>query len=295
MQRRRFISASASCGLAASLARPLAAFSPLQVIKNGLGLQLWTVRNQIEEDAEKTLKSVAAAGYKQVELMNVVDSVDIVKIAKDNGLEVRSAFFNWETIANPNDNTPSIEKIIETGKEFGLEYLVFGYIGKSARDTADKMRRIADSANTAAAKVAEAGMKMSYHNHSFEFEKLDGNETGFEIFMERFDEKLVNFELDVFWAAIGGWDPVETLQKLGKRVGQVHLKDLKKGIDTIYDEGKVPNEAFQEVGDGKLDMKAVMKVALENGVKQFHVEQDQSPDPIDSIGQSARYVSKNLW
>lgn len=294
MHRRNFVRTTAACGLATALSKPLLALPQKEKVKNGIGLQVWTVRNEMEADLPKTLKAIADAGYKQVELGKVMDSGETIKMARDLGMEVRSSFFNWESIASPNDNAPSVDEIIEEAKKQELEYLVFGYIGKSARDTADKLRKITDTANMAAEKVAAAGMKMSYHNHSFEFEPIDGEKTGFDIFMERFEDKI-NFELDVFWAAIGGWDPVETLKRLGKRVGQVHLKDLKGGNGTIYDEGKVPHDAFQEVGDGVLDMEAIMEVALENGVEQFHVEQDQSPDPIASIQQSQKYVMKNLW
>lgn len=294
MKRRTFLATSTAAALTTTLARPLTSLGA-DAKKNGIGLQLWTVRNQLAEDQEGTLKAVVDAGYKQVELMNIAESADIVKTAKDLGLEVRSAFFNWETIANPsNDEAPSIEELIDQAKEFGLEYMVFGYIGKDSRDTADKLKAITENANQAAEKIQSAGMKMSYHNHSFEFEKIDGEKTGFDIFMERFDEKLVNFELDVFWAAIGGWNPVKTMNKLGKRLGQIHLKDLKKGQGTIYDEGKVPNDAFQEVGNGILNMKRIVNVASKHGVTQFHVEQDQSPDPIKSIGQSSQYASKLL-
>lgn len=289
MQRRKFIQTGGAAALATALAQPLQALQPMNPALE-FGLQLWTVRNQLEADMPGTIKAVAEAGYGQVELMNILDSTEIVQAAQDAGMKVRSAFFNWETIGNPTDSTPDIETIIEKAKEFELEYMVFGYIGKSARDTADKIKAISDRTNAAAEKVAAAGMRLSYHNHAFEFEPLGDEPCAFEIFMERFDSKLVNFELDVFWAAIGGWDPAETLKKLDKRVGQVHLKDLKEGTGTIYDEGKVPHEAFQEVGDGTIDMKAVMEVSQASGVTQFHVEQDQSPDPIASIGQSAKYL-----
>lgn len=307
MYRRTLLQTTAAtvltAGLTAKLSRPLLALSPPAtnnlLAKNGIGLQLWTVRNQMAEDPAATLKAVADAGYKQVELMDVIGSGEIVKMAKGLGLEVRSAFFNWETIGNPdNPDAPSIDAVIEQAKEYGLEYLVFGYIGREARNTEDKLKAIADRTNAASEKVVEAGMQLSYHNHAFEFEPLGGDAakatTGFDIFMERFDAKHVNFELDVFWVALGGWDPIETLKKLGQRVGQVHLKDLKSGVPTIYDEGKVPKDAFQEVGDGTIDMRAVMAVASENGVAQFHVEQDESPAPLESIQQSMVYVKK-IW
>ncbi|GIX00180.1 MAG: hypothetical protein KatS3mg111_3512 [Pirellulaceae bacterium] len=213
--------------------------------------------------------------------------------ARERGLQVRSAFFNWQTIAQPNTaGVPSLEAIIDAAKELDLEYLVFGYIGKSARDTADKLKAIAERTNRAAEKITAAGMKLSYHNHAFEFEPLADGECGYDIFIERFDPTLVGFEVDVFWAAIGGWDPVQTLRKLGTRVNQVHLKDLKAGQPVIYDEAMVPEDAFQEVGDGIIDMEAVMTVAQDAGVRQFHVEQDQSPDPLASIRQSIQHARK---
>lgn len=294
MQRRKFLATTAACGLTATLAQPLKAL-PSDTKRNGIGLQLWTVRNQIAEDMPGTLKAVADAGYEQVELMNVLESGDIIKTARGLGLKARSAFINWESVgASSNENAPRFDKIVEAAVEHELEYLVFGYIGRDARDTADKLRKIADATNEAAEKTKAAGMKLSYHNHSFEFEPIDGKTTGFDIFMERFDDKLVNFEFDVFWAAIGGWDPVQTMEKLGSRLGQIHLKDLKKGQGVVFDEGKVPEDAFQEVGDGIIDMKKVVEVAAKYNVTQFHVEQDQSPDPIASIGQSIQYTKK-IW
>ena len=80
------------------------------------------------------------------------------------------------------------------------------------------------------------------------------------------------------------------MKKLGDRITQVHLKDPKEGTAVIYDEGKVPAEAFQECGDGSIDMGEVMKLAREIGAVYCHVEQDQSPDPIASIGQSIDYL-----
>ncbi len=295
MLRRHFVGAFSAASLTTVLASPVRLLANTAAEKNGLGLQLWTVRNQMMADKTKTLKAIVTAGYKQIELMNVLESIEIASQAKSLGLEVRSAFFNWEAVAAPNTpGTPALEKLIEGAKTIGLQHMVFGYIAKPYRDSADKMKRIAENANKAAEKIQAAGMKMSYHNHSFEFEKLDGETSGFDILMAGFDEKLVDFELDVFWAAIGGWDPLQTMRKLGKRLGQIHLKDLKAGVGTIYDEGKVPADAFQEVGDGTIDMKKIVEVASEYGVRQFHVEQDQSPDPIASIGQSAQAVAK-FW
>lgn len=259
-----------------------------------LGLQLWTVRNQMAEDPKSTLEAIAKAGYQQVELGSVLGMDSTIQIARDLGLQVNSAFFNWETIVRPGaDNVPTLQQVIDQANDFGLKHLVFGYIAKGHRETADQIKKIIENANRASEAVTKAGMKMCYHNHSFEFAPLtvDGKETcAYEMFIQEFDPEHMHFEVDVFWVKIGGWDPLKTMKRLKGRVTQVHLKDLLAGSDITYDEGNVPAEAFQELGDGTIDMKKVAKLAKEIGVEHCHVEQDQSPAPLDSIVQSIKYM-----
>jgi sugar phosphate isomerase/epimerase len=101
----------------------------------------------------------------------------------------------------------------------------------------------------------------------------------------------MRFELDLFWVKLGGKDPVELIQKLAGRVEQLHLKDLKDGIK-LPEFGKVPNDAFQELGDGIISTEAVLVAAEKAGIKHCHVEQDQSPDALASIKQSIGYLNK---
>ncbi len=294
MKRRTFIQTTAGLSvtaLAAQLARPLLAMPQQSGYLDSIGLQLWTVRNQMDQDSKKTLQAVADAGYKQVELMDVSKGVEITKQAKEIGLKVNSGFINWQSVCKPDTSgVPSTDDIIATAKEIGLEHLVFGYIGKGSRETVELMKANAKGANELGKKAADAGLQVCYHNHSFEFEKIDGDTTGFDVLMQEFDNDLVKFELDVFWTKVGGWDPLETMKKLNGRISQVHLKDPKEGTAVIYDEGQVPAEAFQECGDGSIDMGEVMKLAAEIGAIYCHVEQDQSPDPIASIGQSIEHL-----
>lgn len=298
MKRRSFLAGTAVAASLSSLTLALPK-SVLAMQEKGskskyldsIGLQLWTVRNQMAEDEQKTLTAVKDAGYKQVELMNVVNSGGIIKQAKELGLNVTSAFVEWQSVMQfDNDEIPTREAIIAKAKEHGLKHLVFGYIGKGHRETAELMKKVAAAGNEFGAMCADAGIQLCYHNHSFEFAKVDGEKTGFEILMDEFDDRC-KFELDVFWAKIGGWDPFDTLKKLDGRLTQVHLKDLKADTPLNYDEGDVPTDAFQECGDGTIDMAKVMRVAEECGALQCHVEQDQSPDPIASIGQSMTHLA----
>ena len=257
-----------------------------------IGLQLWTVRNQLKEDTAKTLKAVADAGYKQVELMNTLESDEIVRIAKGNGMQVTSGFMEWKSIADPDSKgTPKFDAILEQAKKVGLKHLVFGYIGKGHRETADQFKSHAENANKAGEKCKQAGIQLCYHNHSFEFAKLKDGGTGFDIFVKEFDKDLCKFELDVFWVKIGGRKPLKVMRELSGRISQVHLKDLKKAVKTEHDEGKVPHEAFEELGDGSIDFAKVMELARKIGVEQCHVEQDQSPAPLDSIVKSMKHLT----
>jgi sugar phosphate isomerase/epimerase len=292
MKRRDFLqSAAALAFTSATLPRALAILPDNHPYLQSLGLQLYTLRTAMMSDAPGTIKKVAEAGYKQVELMEAVGGQPIAALAREHGLKVTSAFFDWRTVVTPEaDGVPKIDQVIQDAKEIGLEYLVFGYVGKGHRETVEHYQRIADAANSIGEQVKAAGMKLCYHNHSFEFEPLTSELMGFEVLHERFDKELVSFELDVFWVAIGGWSPTEMLRRLGKQVSQLHLKDIKPGTGTIYDEGQVPETAFQEVGDGSIDFRELLRVATDLGVAQCHVEQDQSSSPLESIAQSIQYL-----
>ncbi len=266
-----------------------------------IGLQLYTLREQLAADPASTLAAIVAAGYWQVELMKIdQDAIKLAAIARDAGLCVHSAFLDFNVITAPQrEGVASLDSVLETAQLIGLRHIVFGYIAKDQRDTADKCRAIADAANVAADKTRAAGMRMCYHNHSFEFQPFATEAdkqpdakpyTAYDIFIERFDPQHMEFELDVFWVKIGGHDPLAMMRRLAGRISQVHLKDMLADTPVITDESAVPKEAFQELGDGVIDIPAVMRLAMEIGVDQCHVEQDHSPAPLESIVQSYEYL-----
>ena len=294
MNRRQFTKTALTTTLAAmTLPRSLHAAGPAgrRYLAN-IGIQLWTVRNQLATDIPGTLRAVKDAGYVQVELMSTASAADIMPHAKPLGLKVTSSMIDWNSLVNPAvPNTPTLDATLEIARSLGLKYLVFGYIGKGSRETIKQLSTIAAAANAFGQKCRGAGIQLCYHHHSFEFAPLDdGKTTGWDIFVREFDPALVKFEIDVFWAAIGGLDPVKTLRDLKGRVAQVHLKDLAKGTATEWDEGKVPHPAFKELGQGGLEMRRIIEVCDETGVDQCHVEQDQSPDALASIVTSMQFL-----
>jgi sugar phosphate isomerase/epimerase len=295
MKRRTFLAgAAAATTLTLSLKQSLLAMQEKAARSKYLdtmGLQLWTVRNQLAEDQKGTLKAIADAGYKQVELGRVTGSKSIIEDARELGMDVTSSFVEWNSVLGNSGDHPKLENIIADAKKMGLKHLVFGYIGQGHRETVELVKKSAAKSNAFGEMCNDAGIKLCYHNHSFEFKPIDGKTTGFDILIDELDNDKCKFELDVFWAKVGGWDPVETMKRLDGRISQVHLKDLKEGAEIEFDEGKVPHDYFEECGDGSIDMAEIMKVAEEVGAEQCHVEQDQSPGPLESMAQSLKHLN----
>lgn len=289
MNRRRFLRSTSVAALAASpLARALEADN---AYRRNIGLQLYTLRNELAKDTPGTIKAVAAAGYKQGEMFGFPNCEPVIAAARESGLGLHSSHFEWDSVVNPKDAGYSdFQRILEKATKVGLTHLVIPYLAESNRKTLDDFKRVAAHANRAAVMAKKAGIQLSYHNHAFEFEPREGGKTGFDVFVSDFGPD-VQFELDVFWVKVGGVDPVDLLKKLSGRVSQVHLKDLKAGL-TLPAFGSVPADAFQELGDGIIPMEPILAASKAAGVKHCHVEQDQSPDPLASIRQSMDYLRR---
>ncbi len=290
MKRRNFIRTTAVTALAMGTTQRLLALEAENAYRKDIGIQLYTLRNQLSKDTAGTLKQVAAAGYKQVELFGFPDADAMISGAKDAGLEIRSAHFSWDSVVNPTgEGMPDFAKILEKAHKTGLTHLVIPYLEDKNRTTLDDYKKVAANANKAAAMAKEAGIKLSYHNHNFEFRPHDGGKRGYDIFMEEFSDDM-HFEIDVFWVKAAGLDPAELIRKLSGRVTQLHLKDLKLGIEMPSYVTSLPNDAFQPMGDGIIPMEPILVAAKAAGVEYCHVEQDQSPDPLVDIRKSIRYL-----
>ncbi len=292
MNRRSFLLSSAAGSLAlAPSANLLAALVKDNTYRANIGIQLYTLRDALAKDPAGTLKKVAEAGYKQVELYGFPNCQPLIDGAKAAGLAINSAHFEWDSVVNPKDDSMSdFMKILDRAKELGIGHLVIPYLQDGNRRTLDDYKKVAANANKAAEKAKAAGIQLAYHNHAFEFQPKEGGKTGYDIFMAEFSKDML-FEIDVFWVKVGGHEPAELIKKLSGRVSQLHLKDLKK--DTKIPEfGSLPGDAFKELGNGMIPMEPIIEAAAKAGVKHCHVEQDHSPDPLKSIKESVDYLAK---
>lgn len=297
MERRKFIQLTGAASLSSILACKQETKAVLKKTPylNSLGIQLWTVRNLLG-DAQGTLKAIKQAGYQQIELMRLAQLDELGEIARGEGLEIKCSHLtnqiisgNWERMGQAKPDMSSEDLIAKASKN-GLEHITFAYWGAGERQSIDDYKMLAAKLNSFGELCNSAGLKFSYHNHSFEFLPMDGT-IGYDILLDEVDADKMGMELDVFWCNIGGVEPVELMDKMKGRTSLLHLKDQAKGSAIEFDESKVAAETFQEVGDGSLDFKAIMDRAVKYGVDYCHVEQDQSPDVLASIVQSQNYLA----
>jgi sugar phosphate isomerase/epimerase len=290
MDRRAFIQHSI---IAALLTSPtLAALAADNRYRQNIGLQLYTLRNPYSKDPKATMQAVADAGYKQIELYGFPNNQTQIEAARAAGLAIHSSHFEWDSAVNPKDAAFSeFAKTLDKAKEQGISHLVIPYIAPDNRKSLNDYRKVAENVNKAAAMAKKLGIQLCYHNHSFEFTPFDNNQSGFDIFIEEFSADM-KFEIDVFWVAIAGLDPIKMLEKLNGRVSQLHLKDLKADIKTPNFGANVPQEAFKELGNGTISMLPIIEAAAKAGVDHCHVEQDHSPDPLASVKTSIDYLKK---
>ncbi|MCA9138825.1 MAG: sugar phosphate isomerase/epimerase [Planctomycetales bacterium] len=289
MKRRQFLAAGAATAAVLSQPKWLLALDADNAYRKNIGIQLYTLRNEIGRDVAGTLKAVADAGYKQVEPYGFPNADEMIREAKANGMAVNSSHIDSDGILKPDQKgVQPFEKILDKANDLGLTHVVVPWLAPDLRDSLDKYKMIADRCNVAAEKAKRAGIQLAYHNHSFEFKPLEGGKTGYDVFIDQFSDAM-KFEIDVFWVAVAGVDSAELIGKLSGRVTQLHLKDLDRSVKPPqYD--SIPQEAFKELGNGVIDMEPILAAAEKAGVSHCHVEQDHSPHPIESIQQSAAFL-----
>ena len=235
-------------------------------------LQLYTLRNAISEDLPGTIKKVAEIGYTQVEPYNFVATAKELGAAlKENGLTA------------PSGHAPLMsqdqDEIFAAAKELGITTVIDPFLPAEHWQKAEDIQATAEKLNAAAKKGAEYGIRVGYHNHAWELESTIEGRTALEYFESLLDPELV-LEVDTYWAAVGGEDPVELLQRLGDRVKFIHIKDGPLNKD---------NKAQQPAGQGKVPVMDVIAAAksLEVGVVEFD---DYAGDIFEGITQSLSFL-----
>ena len=276
--RREFLQAATIAALSAT-----ARAAQLKAI----GLQLYTVRTVLPQKPAETLNAIRAIGYQEIEA-TYADFDKIWPMVQASGLKAVSMHVDNTLMGKGADE---MSRVVDQLKGWGFQYAVHPYVPQNERGGPDVIKALAGKLNMFGEKCQAAGIQAAYHNHAFE-SATSGDKTLFQVLIDNTDQKLVGFEIDVFWISVAGNDPVEFIKKLSGRVPLLHCKDKAQGTEQRFNES-VPKTAFKEVGNGVLDWPAILRAAAAAGVQNYFVEQDQTPgDPLDSARQSYNYLSK---
>jgi sugar phosphate isomerase/epimerase len=201
---------------------------------------------------------------------------------------------NW-TIARKMNMAPPdnyyFENVIADCVRNGIKYMGNAILLDEDRPTLDDYKRFAEKFNKCGEQCKKAGIQLYYHNHSFEFQPMQGT-TPYEEMVKIFDKNLVKLEIDVFWLTVAGLNPVSWIQKLSDRLLFLHMKDLKKGSKTQVYTFDIPEDSYVELGTGMLDYKAILTEARKAGIQYAIIDQDstQMADKIASVRQNVEYI-----
>jgi sugar phosphate isomerase/epimerase len=253
-----------------------------------VGMQLYTVRAEMEKDFDGTLAKVAAIGYKEVEFAGYFKRTpQQVRAALEKaGLTAPATHVDYPSLAA--DKLPAV---LENARAIGHQYLVNPWIDESLRKEPDIWKRVAETFNRAGEMSGKAGIQFAYHNHHFEFAPVDGK-LPYELLLEQCDPKLVKMELDLCWITAAGRDPLEYFKRYPGRFPLVHVKGLTKKPDAG---GAAPIQSVMpdltDVGtNDMIDWKRIFARSGQAGIRHYFVEHDIPKDPYASLKASYDYV-----
>jgi sugar phosphate isomerase/epimerase len=244
-----------------------------------IAAQLMTVREFTETAAgmAQTLVRLREIGYEVVQINspsgNKFTAADLRKMCDSAGITVCSTHCEFDRLR---DET---EAVIEEHEILGCASIVVSNMTDDYPRSGDGFLRFAKDAEQVARKLKQAGIGFSYHNHSFEFQRFEG-QFGLDIIFENTDANYVQAEIDTYWVQHGGCDPVKWIEKLSGRLPSIHLKDMAM---------RGSRQIKCEVGEGSLNWPDIIRAAQGSGVRWYIVEQDQCErDPFDSVEISFR-------
>jgi len=271
-----------------------------------VGVQLYSVRTDLEADFYGTLKKVREMGYAGVEFYGEYYGNSVTQVKRwcvELGLIPFSNHVPFQQMID------DIDKVIEENTILGVQYIVFPYMDEASRPGIDpeQFKKTVEKIGEVGAKVREAGFQLLYHNHDFEFVKLPDGSLGYDVlFSSNARENLQN-ELDVCWCDYAGQDVCETIKKYGNGgTPIIHAKDYKlegklnsapyaligvNSDNSMKDEGG--SFEYRPLGCGQMDMEKVILTAMENGTQWICVEQDEPSmglSRLEGIAKSVEYL-----
>ena len=292
MNRREFFQTTTTVTAATLLSNRLGWAEGAHKIEK-VGVQLYTIRDEMKTDFDGSLAKVAAIGYKEVEFAGYFGRTgqQVRAAIEKNGLSAPATHVQYDEL---DEKFPSV---IETSKAIGMDYIVCPWIPENLRKSPDIWKKAAEKFNKCGEQTKKAGIQFAYHNHWFEFLPVNGK-LPYDQLLSLCDADLVKMEMDLCWISLAGGDPVKYFESYPGRFPLVHVKDMKRfppvtagGAQNFGDSLK----DMTEVGSGIIDWKKIFAGSEKAGIKHYIVEHDRPAHPFESIKTSYEYLSKLTW
>jgi sugar phosphate isomerase/epimerase len=258
---------------------PSALFSPPVT---HLGLQLWSIRDDMNKDAAGTVKALKGMGYREVEGFGYSDGkmfgmpiADFSKLLKDNGISMPSSHHmvtSKDYDAAKKELSDDAKKAIDNFAAAGARYVICPYMADDDRLKIPDMMKVYQAAGEYAKK---AGVRFGYHNHNFEFEKRGpDNRLIIEWLLHEVDPKLMAMEMDIYWVSYANHNPLDWINLYPGRWELCHAKDM----------AKTEKRETIEVGDGSIDFTGIFKQSLKAGLKYYIIElENYMTTPLEGV------------
>lgn len=288
MDRKKFLqmSSGAACSVALASCAIGKSSGNKGTIKS-LGIQLYSLRDDMPKDTKGVLKKLSTYGYKEVESYEGPKGIfwgfgnqDFKKYLDELGLTILSSHCDFR-----NDFE---RKAAEAGA-IGMKYLICPWIGKQKH--LDDYKKAADDFNKAGEICQKYGLRFAYHNHDYSF-RMQDKQYPQDILMKNTDPALVDFEMDMYWVVTAGQNPVEWMKKYNWRFKLCHIKDRKK--DTPYKEGESNQSCI--LGRGSINYKRILTEAKNLGMQRYIVEQEAyEKSPLECAKENAAYLNNLVF
>ncbi len=247
-------------------------------MKHKFAAQLYTLRNELEQDFPGVLRDLKKMGWAGVQISGLrgYTAEQIAAVLKETGLGTAGMHVPLDRLRQ------ELDAVLEEARLFQTKDLVCPSVPQHLQNEAG-YKALRSELNEIARKIAPYGYRLSYHNHAFEFETTISGMSALEYLLEPADGNELLAEIDVYWVKKGGKDPLAFIRPYANRMPIIHLKDMSD------DE----RQTFAEVGTGSIDFAPILAWGEQNGVEWYAVEQDVCPgNPMDSLQTSLTNLNK---
>lgn len=274
MNRRHFLHLSAGAVVGAGLPR---CATPSSQRLERIGLQLYTVRDDLQRDFAGTLERVAAIGYREVEFAGYFrhPPAAVRAALATAGVTAPAAHVDYTLLGDGWDG------VLEAAATVGHHYVLVAWIPAAERVDRAAWQRIAGRFNQAGERARAAGLRFGYHNHDYEFTPVNGT-VPYDVLLAETDPALVVMEMDLYWITKGGQDPLAYFARHPGRFELVHVKDS----------AGPPEHRMVDLGTGTIDFPRIFARSEQAGIRHWFVEHDTPGDPFAFCRDGYTYLSR---